>query len=52
MLIYYFVRNVGIGQTRYSTMGKASNTNAQPMYVNSKHKIAMVHDGNILNYEF
>lgn len=44
--------NVGIGQTRYSTMGKASNTNTQPMYVNSKHKIAMVHDGNILNYEF
>ncbi len=42
--------NIGIGHTRYSTIGKASTLNSQPMFINSTRKIAMAHNGNITNY--
>lgn len=42
--------NIGIGQTRYSTIGSLSNINSQPLHLNSKQKIVMAHNGNIINY--
>ncbi|MBN1646111.1 amidophosphoribosyltransferase [Candidatus Woesearchaeota archaeon] len=42
--------NMGIGHTRYSTVGVSSRSNTQPLYVNSTRKIAMAHNGNITNY--
>lgn len=40
----------GIGHTRYSTIGRASTLNSQPLFINSTNKIAMAHNGNITNY--
>ncbi len=42
--------NIGIGQTRYSTIGALSNNNSQPLLLNTKNKIVMAHNGNITNY--
>ncbi|MBU1201991.1 MAG: amidophosphoribosyltransferase [Nanoarchaeota archaeon] len=45
-----FKGNIGIGQTRYSTIGSASKENSQPLFINSNDKIALAHNGNVTNY--
>ena len=43
---------VGIGHTRYSTMGGSKITNAQPIIVNgARGKLAVGHNGNVINAE-
>lgn len=40
----------GIGHVRYSTIGKVRQEDTQPLYIQSKHTIAMAHNGNVVNY--
>ena len=42
--------NMGIGQTRYSTIGSPSKNNSHPLTINTSQKIAVVHNGNVTNY--
>lgn len=41
---------MGIGHVRYSTIGKGSSEDAQPLYAQSRNRIAIAHNGNIVNY--
>jgi amidophosphoribosyltransferase len=43
---------IGIGHVRYSTTGSSVPRNAQPLLVEGKkHKIALAHNGNLINSE-
>lgn len=40
----------GIGHIRYATMGSTEAVDAQPLYVNYPYGLAMVHNGNVVNF--
>lgn len=41
---------LGVGHTRWATCGERSDANAHP-HADSKHRIALVHNGTIFNYK-
>ena len=51
-ILNFLKGNVGIGHVRYSTTGGSKEENAQPIRIyTSRHKIAVAHNGEIVNVE-